>query len=423
MAATSPPSRSERATVLLIAGVQFVNILDFMMVMPLGPDFALALGIPQSRLGLIGGSYTAAAALSGVIGSLFFDRFDRKRALTLTLLGLVVGTTAGGFAQGLVSLLAARLFAGFFGGPATSLSMAIIADLVPSERRGRAMGAVMTAFSVASVLGVPAGLFLAELSSWRMPFFAVASLGLVMAVLAARLLPPLRSHLHGHADVGEVASLWRPLVLASFSMTAVVMMAGFIVIPNISAFVQSNLGYPREDLKWLYFAGGVFSFASLRVAGQLVDRAGSTLVGLFSSVLLVAVMFVFFYRPSGLPVMFLFTLFMVSMSSRNVAYNTLTSKVPGPRERARFQSLQSATQHLASATGAFFSAQLLREVPKLGSSGEALVGTSGKVLTELSGMKTVALVSMALSVVVPMLLGWVEAGVKKEHAETFGLPG
>ena len=56
---------SERAIVFLVGAVQFVNILDFMMVMPLGPDFSRALGIPTSHLGYIGGAYTAAASVAG----------------------------------------------------------------------------------------------------------------------------------------------------------------------------------------------------------------------------------------------------------------------------------------------------------------------------------------------------------------------
>lgn len=72
---------SERSLLFLIGAVQFVNILDFMMVMPLGPDFARDLGIPTSQLGLIGGSYTAAAAVTGLLGAFFLDRFDRRSAL------------------------------------------------------------------------------------------------------------------------------------------------------------------------------------------------------------------------------------------------------------------------------------------------------------------------------------------------------
>src|SRR5580700_4073512 len=121
-----PPS--ELAIVLLIAAVQFVNILDFVMVMPMGPDFARGLGIPMSELGKVGGSYTAAAALSGFAGSFFLDRFDRRRALAIAMLGLVTGTALGGFATGFGTLIAARILAGAFGGPATSLSFSIIAD-------------------------------------------------------------------------------------------------------------------------------------------------------------------------------------------------------------------------------------------------------------------------------------------------------
>src|SRR5688500_6667798 len=131
------------------------------MVMPLGPDFAEALGIKNSRLGLVGGSYTAAAALSGIAGSFFLDRFDRRKALAVALAGLILGTALGGFSIGFRTMIAARVIAGLFGGPATSISLAILADVVPPERRGRAMGFVMGAFSIASILGVPAGLEMA----------------------------------------------------------------------------------------------------------------------------------------------------------------------------------------------------------------------------------------------------------------------
>ena len=57
--------RSEGLIVLLVGAIQFINILDFVIPMPMGPDLAHGLGIPNSQIGLIGGSYTAAAAVSG----------------------------------------------------------------------------------------------------------------------------------------------------------------------------------------------------------------------------------------------------------------------------------------------------------------------------------------------------------------------
>ena len=111
------PIRSERTIIFLFSSIQFINILDFMMVMPLGPDFAASLSIPLSHLGWIGGSYTAAAAISGMAAASFLDRFDRRKALAVAMLGLVIGTLMGGLATGLGSLIAARVVAGAFGGP------------------------------------------------------------------------------------------------------------------------------------------------------------------------------------------------------------------------------------------------------------------------------------------------------------------
>ena len=99
--ATRSTAASERLLIFLVGAVQFVNILDFMMVMPLGPDFARALGISTAHLGLIAGSYMAAAAIAGIVGARFLDRFDRRKALGVALFGLVAGTAAGALAQGL----------------------------------------------------------------------------------------------------------------------------------------------------------------------------------------------------------------------------------------------------------------------------------------------------------------------------------
>ena len=393
--------RRERTVVLLVAAVQFVNILDFVMVMPMGPDFAAALGIPASKLGMIGGSYTAAAAFSVLLGSFFLDRFDRRPALGVAMLGLVAGTAMGAMARGLGTLMAARVVAGLFGGPATSLSFSIIADVVPQQRRGTAMGIVMGAFSVASVLGVPAGLEAARHFGWRAPFFGVATLGLFIALSAVFFLPALRGHLTLRAERISLAHLFSQRnVLLSWTMTFIVMAAGFILIPNISAYVQYNLGYPRARLGLLYLYGGVVSFFATQVAGRLIDRFGSFRVGTFGTALLVfAVVGGFVITPPLFPVTGIFIAFMLAMAFRNVAYNTLTSKVPRGDERARFMSIQSAVQHAASAAGAFLSAQMLTSTP---------VGA-------LLGMDRVAFTSIALTVTLPFFLFAVESAVRRRE--------
>lgn len=378
---------SERAIVIVVAVVQFVNILDFMIVMPLGPDFADDLGVPLSQLGLIGGSYTAAAAVAGVLGSFFLDRFGRRRALTVALLGLMAGTALGAAATGLYSLVAARIVAGMFGGPATALSLSIVADTVPPERRGKAMGTVMSAFSLASVLGVPAGLELSRLGGWRFTFIAVAILAVSAALLARMLLPPLREHLASdrRPGAGPLQTLRRPTALLALSMGAAIFTGMFMLIPNIAAYVQGNLGHPRAELGLLYLAGGVLNYFAMRIAGPVVDRAGAAVVGVVSSVAVLSVLYVGFVNvPAGLSAYFIFVGLMGTAAFRAVSYNTLSSRVPRPHERASYMSAQSAVQHGASAIGAFVSAQLLTELPGGALAGMELLGTMAIVLTILA---------------------------------------
>lgn len=382
--------RSERAIVLIIAAVQFVNILDFMMVMPLGPDFAAALGIPTSQIGTIGGVYTAAAGVAGLLGGVTMDRFDRRLVLIVNMLGLVVATALGAFATGFGTLLAARIMAGFFGGPATAAALAAVADVVPEARRGRAMSVVMSAFSIASILGVPMGLEIAARFGWRVPFLSVAALGLVVTLAAAALLPPLR----GHLDRPAITTPHGPLISnrsaqLSFLLATVIILSGFLVIPNLSTYIQYNIGYPRERLGLLYFMGGGLSFIGLRVFGKLVDRYGSFRVGSVASGLLIVLLYLWVvdYRPF-FPLELLFPMFMVAMSCRNISYQTLISKVPAPDERARFMSLQSAIQHFASAGGAMLSAWILSETPD-----HALVG-----------MSTVGWIAIGMALIVPVMM-------------------
>ncbi len=307
------PLVPERRVVFLIAAVQFINILDFMMVMPLGPDFATALDIPVSHLGFVGGSYTAAAAASGVLGAFVLDRFDRRKALAVALAGLVVGTVAGGFATGLGTMLAARVLAGAFGGPAAALSLAIISDVVPLERRGRAMG--------------------------------------------------------------------------------VVMVANFLLVPNLAAYWMFNFGYPRERLSLLYLVGGILSFFTMPIAGRMVDRYGCTGVAALGTALTVLLTFpVFVFPIYTLPVLAVFSAFMAFGSFRIIPMQTLGTRVPRADERARYMSAQAAVQHTSAAVGSIVGAQMLTE------------GLGG----ELIGMNVVGWWSVGLATLMPVLVWMVE---------------
>lgn len=394
---------TERRVVWTVALVQLMNVLDFMIVMPLGDDFSKALGIPQSDVGYVAGAYTAAAFASGVIGAKFLDRFDRKQVLLFAMLGLALGTMLGGLATGLGSMIVARIVAGLFGGPATATSLAIVADVVPVERRGRAMAVVMAGFSVASVIGLPLGLMLARQGSWRTPFFVIGGLVLVTLVLAASWMPTLRGHLERKMrQTPALEMLARKEVIFGLATTGCVMFSVFSIVPHIPTYLINNLGFPREHYELLYLAGGVVSFGVLQIAGRWVDRHGSlpvitagTLVGL------TAIATGFLTEPPFVPVVVSFVLFMASGSLRGVAQSTLASRLPAPNERAQFMSLQSAVQHAAATLGSFATAALMVTDP---------------ATKRVSPMWLVAIVAMVAAAAAPFCLAATERLLRRRDA-------
>ena len=160
---------------LTLAAVQFTHVVDFMIMMPLGPQFMRLFAIGPQQFGLMVSAYTFAAAASGFVAAFWIDRFDRRRALLGLYAGFIVATALCGIAPDYPLLLAARIVAGTFGGVLGGLTFAIVADLVPYARRATATAVVAAAFSLAAVAGVPLSLWIAAHFSWRAPFLALAA--------------------------------------------------------------------------------------------------------------------------------------------------------------------------------------------------------------------------------------------------------
>ncbi len=391
----TPRVPREALLLFTLGAVQFVNILDFMMVMPLGPFYAVDLDVPSDRVAQVGAAYTGAAAVSGLLLSPLLDRFDRRVALGLAMLGLFLGTVLGGFANTLPQLLASRVLAGIFGGPATALSLAIVTDLIPAARRGEALGKVMGAFAVSSVLGVPMGLWFARHGGWRAPFFAVSGLGLAVGVLAIWVLPPMRAHLESRTPRRVIDVLLIPRVPAALLAVAGMTMASFSVIPSLPMFIQNNLSFPSDDFWKLYFVGGVCAFGMLRLGGRLVDGGGAMRVAGLGTAFLALALGVVALADPRIPPYLLFIAFMSGNSLRNVAWSALATRVPPPDLRAGYLSLQSATQHAASAIGALLSTWVL--APR----------ADGGVV----GMEVLAGISLALFLLALVPMAVVERGL------------
>src|SRR3954466_10352766 len=268
--------RLERLLLTILASVQFTSIVDFMVVMPLGPQLLRKLDIDAFRFGLIVSSYTVSAGLAGLLASSFLDRYGRKGAFLTLYCGFLVGTLMCGLSFNYASLLLARILTGAFGGILGGMALAIIGDVFPEERRGRATGVLMSAFALASVVGVPFCLDMGTRFGWQFPFLLLAVLGLPVLTAAVRIMPPLRDHLHGRTHLSPWAQIREtfsePNHLRAFLLIFFIMAGGFSVIPYISMYLVANVGVSERSLTWVYVTGGLLTLVGAPLTGRLANR-------------------------------------------------------------------------------------------------------------------------------------------------------
>jgi hypothetical protein len=106
----------ERVVIMTLASVQFISIVDFTIIMPLGPQLMRSMHIGPAQFGLVVSSYTFAAGIAGFVASSLVDRLGRKAAFLGMDAGFLIGTFLCGLAPTYGTLVLARILTGMFGG-------------------------------------------------------------------------------------------------------------------------------------------------------------------------------------------------------------------------------------------------------------------------------------------------------------------
>ncbi|HYM92576.1 MAG TPA: MFS transporter, partial [Chitinophagaceae bacterium] len=109
-------TRKERIILFLLAALNFTQLLDFIIMMPLSNYLLPYFSITAFQFSLLVASYSISAFISGLVIAMFIDKFDRKKSLLFAYTGFLVGTLACGFSYTYEFLLASRILAGLFGG-------------------------------------------------------------------------------------------------------------------------------------------------------------------------------------------------------------------------------------------------------------------------------------------------------------------
>lgn len=408
-------SPKERQLLFILAAVQFCHIIDFMIIMPLGKTLMGNLSISAQQFSLIVTIYALMAFLAGLVSTAYIDRFDRKTALLFLFAGFTIGTLACAFTPSYQMLLVFRGLTGAFGGTLGALVLAIVGDVIPLERRASAMGWVMTAFSAASVVGVPAGIFIAAETNWRMPFVVVAVISALIWVLIPKLVPSLRGHLFAPDDgeklkgaglrsvkkieeanllddlegammplsrktapKEEIAtslvkkpSPWQPFInifsdanqRAALLFTVTLMLGHFTIIPFIAPYMQLNIGFADKQVSLIYLVGGLLTVVLLPLVGKLADRHGHLRVFAIASVLALFSIYIL-TNLAAVPIwgaLLVTSSFFVVASGRSVPATTMITSVVKPENRGSFMSIRQSFNEAALALSSFVAGLIVVE--------------------------------------------------------------
>jgi DHA1 family inner membrane transport protein len=373
--AVEPPSQidplrrplNEWLLLLMLAAVQFTVAVDFVIMMPLGPQLMRIFGIDTPAFNFAVSAYSGAAGISGLGAAFFLDRFDRKTALLVIYAGFAIGTLLCALAPTYQALVVARALAGLFGGIVGGIGLAMVGDLVPDARRASAVGTVMSAFSVAQIAGVPLGLYFADKLGWHVPFLLLAALSGIIWVFAIVRLPKARAHLR----MGRGETPWRRFLgilananhLRALALMSVMTFGGFMIIPDLANYLVSNVQLNNAELRWVYLVGGGTTLFTMNGIGRLADRFGRMrifTIMMFCSIIAAFVSTHLPVVPAAVAVA-ASTFFMISMTGRFVPAMAIITSCVEQEHRGGFMSVNSAVAQFSGALAASAAAWVIHD--------------------------------------------------------------
>jgi len=358
MTPASRPAPQEWLLLLVLSGIQFSQMVDFMVLMPLGTQLMREFDITPTQLGFFVSIYAVAASLSGFFSALVIDRFDRRTAMLALYACFAATMAACAAAPSYALLLAARTAAGAFGGVVAANIFTIVADVVPEGRRGRAFGAVMSAFSLASILGVPISLYLALHFTWRAPYVFLAALCAGVLLAAWFAIPPVRAHLadREHNALTQLRVVFgQANHLRIFAFSALLVFSGFLVFPFIAPYLVTNVGVSEANLPLVYLIAGAAALLTVRLVGGWSDSLGRRAVFAAAAVATATSALAMTSLPrSPLFLAMAVTMFLFAASSaRMVPAMALITSGAAPRLRGSVMSFNASIQQLAAGAASF----------------------------------------------------------------------
>jgi predicted MFS family arabinose efflux permease len=228
-----------------------------------------SLRVSVSAVGLLVTGYGVAVAVASLPLAHVMRAVPRRRVLTGLLAALALASLVAALATSYWLLFSARLPTALAQALFWAVMGPVAVGLFAPEVRGRVVGALSVAGSLALVLGVPAGTWLGRQNGWPVPIAMLAALGLASLVTIAVLLPTLRPEEEPAAYGTSPDARRFGTVLAAGTLSATGAFAGYTYIAK---FLGDVSDFSPSTVTALFVAFGVACLVGVSITGTLLDR-------------------------------------------------------------------------------------------------------------------------------------------------------
>lgn len=166
--------------VALLSLGTFIVFFQGFMVAPILPQLSKLFNTSVQHVSFIEPAYLLSYGISTLIYAPLSDRYGRFPVITFSLYGFILVTFFTGFAQNINQLIFLRLLTGLLSGGVAPTTIGWIGDNFPYEKRGHALGIFFGFMAAGTAFGSSSGALLTSFVGWRMLFWIVAGLGLLI---------------------------------------------------------------------------------------------------------------------------------------------------------------------------------------------------------------------------------------------------
>lgn len=333
--------------------------------MPLGSFLLESWNVSTGQFGLLISSFAIAGGIASFVAVFYIQRYNRLKALFWIFLCFTLGLWLTSFAPNYEVLLLSRIFTGIFGGLVGPLILAEISVQFEYSNRSKPISITTIALALASIIGVPLGLYLAQMDTWRLPFIVLSGLSSVVSFLLYFVHSPQEKVINKKKKINLKAFFTERKPIMGLLLTILVSFSQFIIFIYLAPYFVQNLGVTEKQLSFIYLVGGVSILVFAPVIGFLSDKYGKQKIYILLSLLLTVPIYMISHCSFLLfqEILILSVFYFGLDAGRRIPVNTIISELASVEDRTAYLNLCSSIKKMAIGSAALIGGFVIQTLP------------------------------------------------------------